>query len=165
MILYVELYRFATAHALPFPAEPPQTESALKGEELETCLRSCLRQTCLTLYKAREQQRTGSYLVKRAMEYIKLHYSEDLNLEVIARDIYVSPSYLSSLFRQSIGQTYIEYLNSFRVSKAKEIMRQEPHLKNYEIATRLGYSPKYFAQIFKQLEGITLSDYRQQNLS
>ena len=164
LILYVELYRFCSLHNIvlsrDFSSQPPFQSF----EEAEHHLLDYLRKTCKIIYKTLSQQRSSSYLVKRALEYIKQHYTEDLSLEIVAESIFVSPSYLSSLFRQNIGKTYIEYLNGFRISKAKEIMQKHPHLKNYEIAEKLGYSPKYFAQIFKQIEGITLSDYRQSHL-
>ena len=164
LILYVELYRFCSLHNIilsrDFSHQPPSRNS----EESEHRLYSYLRETCRIIYKTLAEQRSSSYLVKRALDYIKQHYTEDLSLDVIAESIFVSPSYLSSLFRQNIGKTYIEYLNSFRISKAKEIMKNEPHLKNYEVAEKVGYSPKYFAQLFKQIEGITLSDYRQSHL-
>lgn len=161
LILYVSLYRFSSLHGISLSQEFSGAADSAEQAAFNRRLQDFLRQTCSTLHQALLQQKSGSYLVKRAMEYIRQHYSEELSLEVIAKSIYISPSYLSSLFRQNIGKTYIEYLNSFRVSMAKEIMREEPHLKNYEIAAKLGYSPKYLAQIFKQLEGVTLSDFRQ----
>lgn len=164
LILYVELYRFCSMHGIALSRD--FLSQPFSGEAGDACSRlpNYLRRTCEIIYKALVQQRSGSYLVKKALAYIQQHYTEDLSLEIIAESIFVSPSYLSSLFRQNIGKTYIEYLNSFRIGKAKEIMQAEPHLKNYEVAARLGYSPKYFAQIFKQIEGITLSDYRQSHL-
>lgn len=164
LILYVELYRFCSLHNIVLAGDFSPQPSPQNPEESELRLPHYLRKTCEVIYKTLTQQRSGSYLVKKALDYIKQHYTEELSLEIIAESIFVSPSYLSSLFRQNIGKTYIEYLNSFRISKAKEIMQAQPHLKNYEVAERLGYSPKYFAQIFKQIEGITLSDYRQSHL-
>lgn len=164
LILYVELYRFCSLHNIILSRDFFTQPAGEESEPSSLRLSNYLRKACEIIYKTLFQQRSGSYLVKKALEYIKDHYTEDLSLEIIAESIFVSPSYLSSLFRQNIGKTYIEYLNAFRIGKAKEIMQAEPHLKNYEIAARLGYSPKYFAQIFKQIEGITLSDYRQSHL-
>jgi len=161
LILYVSLYRFSSLRSFVLSQDFSGAKDFADLAAFNRSLQDFLRRTCALLFEAMEQQKSGSYLVKRAIDYIKQHYSEDLSLEIIAKNIYISPSYLSSLFRQNIGMTYIEYLNRFRVSMAKEIMQAEPHLKNYEIAARLGYSPKYLAQIFKQLEGVTLSDFRQ----
>lgn len=162
LICYVELYRFASLQNIVLSQPMPETQQYADEASLHLFLRNHLKKTCEVIFKTMGQLRSGSYLVKKAMEYIKQHYDEELSLERVAKSVYISPSYLSSLFRQSIGKTYTEYLNYVRIDKAKEIMLAEPHLKNYEVAARLGYSPKYFAQIFKQVEGITLSDFRQQ---
>lgn len=163
LILYVELYRFCSLHNIILsPGFSPQPVE--KQEDPVQHLANHLRKACEFICETLTQQKSRSYLVKKALDYIGQHYAEELSLEIIAENIFVSPSYLSSLFRQSIGKTYIEYLNGLRIDKAKDIILAEPHLKNYEVAERLGFSPKYFAQVFKQIEGITLSDYRQSHL-
>ena len=161
VILYIALYRFCSLRGIALSQEDFVPPSFSSLPNISQRLHAYLHRICEIIYNALVQQRAGSHLVKQALAYIREHYSEDLSLEVLAENLLVSPSYLSSLFRQNIGKTYIEYLNSYRISRAKELMQEEPYLKNYEIAVRLGYSPKYFAQIFKQLEGVTLSDYRQ----
>ena len=156
LILYVELYRFAALHNIDTLSQPLPESSIPRLGQIE----SFVFDTCRLIFEACSAQESASALVKMAMHYIRAHYAENLTLETVARHIYISPSYLSSLFRQNIGKSFIEYLNYVRIEKAKELLFTQPHLKNSEIAAQLGYSPKYFAQIFKQLEGVTLSEYR-----
>ena len=163
-ILCLELYRIAALNKRSLPHFDTEKPDSQDEEGIGRYYCDLLRTLCGIILSNLFKQDSYSYLVKQSIDYIREHYAEDLSLEVLAQRIFVSPSYLSSLFRQNIGMTYIEYLNSLRIAKAKEIMHAEPHLKNYEVAARIGYSPKYFAQIFKQLEGISLSEYRQRHL-
>lgn len=102
----------------------------------------------------------------RASEFIKQHYQENLSLDYVAAQVFVSPSYLSSLFRQTFGMCFIDYIHSVRIENAKRLLREQPHLKNYEVSNLLGYSSdKYFSQIFKKLCHITVNQYRLQVVS
>jgi len=98
--------------------------------------------------------------IKKVCCYIDEHYYESFELSHLAEMTHMSVSYFSMLFKQTTGQTYLNYLNQVRLNKAKELLK-EPDLKIYEIADMVGYtSMPYFNRIFKQTVKITPLEYR-----
>lgn len=95
-----------------------------------------------------------------ALQYIDKHYTENIKLQDIADKIHISPGYLSLLFKQEMDMNFVEYLNKYRVKKAKELLHNICY-KNYEVAYKVGYQDeKYFYQVFKRYTGLTPSQYR-----
>jgi len=90
--------------------------------------------------------------VQQAIEYIILHYRENISLAIAAQEIGVSKSYLCALFKQDVGIGFSGYLNKYRVSKAKELLVQDYSVK--EISAICGYfDSKYFSRVFKAFTG------------
>jgi two-component system response regulator YesN len=82
-------------------------------------------------------------------------------LNRIARKVYITPTYLSLLFKIHTGKTFIEQLTDIRIDKAKYLLKNT-HLKHYEIAGQVGYQDsRYFSQIFKKKVGLSPSNYRE----
>lgn len=102
----------------------------------------------------------------RAIDYINKHLTDELTLEQVAKEIYVSPSYLSRSFTNSLSISFTNYINNVRIDNAIRIITERPHLKNYEIADMIGYkSTKYFGQVFKSIKGVTISQFKRSILS
>ena len=96
----------------------------------------------------------------KAASYISEHYQEDINLDSVSQAIYVSPSYLSTCFSQTMGVGFVQFLHQTRIDHAKELLRNT-NLKINEIAKAVGYSnSKYFAQVFKKFTQRTPGEYR-----
>ncbi|MEI3614080.1 helix-turn-helix domain-containing protein [Pseudogracilibacillus sp. SO30301A] len=103
--------------------------------------------------------------VQEVLQYIEEHYSEDIGLEMIAEKVDLSPNYLSAIFKQTTGSSFIDYLTELRMKKAKENL-QNLNLSVYEIAEAIGYSSsQYFSRVFKKHTGMTPSAYRNSILS
>lgn len=99
-------------------------------------------------------------LTKRAKEYIKTNYSKSITLEDVAREINVSPQYLSKLFKEETGENFIDYLTSIRIRIAKSLLEGD-ELSIKEICYSIGYSdPNYFSRIFKKIVGATPTEYK-----
>ena len=99
-------------------------------------------------------------IVKNAAEYISRHFSEDISLAVIADELHVNTSYLSTLFRQVTGITFKEYLNRVRVEEAARLLSNTDY-SVMEIAVACGYRDQsYFTKVFKKLTGLTPKQYR-----
>lgn len=100
-------------------------------------------------------------VVHKAKEYVDLnYYSEDMSLNLVAANVYISPSHLSSIFSQRTGQTFIKYLTDLRMKKAKELLKSTS-LRTSEIGYQVGYrDPHYFSYIFKKTQSITPKQYR-----
>lgn len=90
-----------------------------------------------------------------ATEYIRNNYKEDVTLKDVANLCGVSVQYLSKVFKEEMGINFIDYLNSYRIRKAKELMyANKTSIK--EICFEVGYNdPNYFSRIFKKSTGKT----------
>ena len=100
-------------------------------------------------------------ILKTAVDFIDSHYmDEEISLNTVANVANVSSNHFSALFRQNMGQTFIEYLTSLRMNKAKELLRCTG-MRSSEIAGEIGYKDAhYFSYLFKKTQGMTPSDYR-----
>ena len=100
-------------------------------------------------------------ILKTAVDFIDEHYmDEDISLNTAANVANVSSNHFSALFSQNMGQTFIEYLTSLRMNKAKELLRCTG-MRSSEIAGEIGYKDAhYFSYLFKKTQGMTPSDYR-----
>ena len=100
-------------------------------------------------------------ILKTAVDFIDSHYmDEEISLNTVANVANVSSNHFSALFSQNMGQTFIEYLTSLRMDKAKELLRCTG-MRSSEIAGEIGYKDAhYFSYLFKKTQGMTPSDYR-----
>ena len=77
-----------------------------------------------------------------------------------AHHVGMSPAHFSTIFSQKLGKTFINYLTSLRMEKAKELLTST-NRKLSEIALDVGYNePNYFSHVFRKMEGITPKEYR-----
>ncbi|SCH53211.1 Uncharacterized response regulatory protein SA0215 [uncultured Ruminococcus sp.] len=100
-------------------------------------------------------------ILKTAVDFIDSHYmDEEISLNTVANVANVSSNHFSALFSQNMGQTFIEYLTTLRMNKAKELLRCTG-MRSSEIAGEIGYKDAhYFSYLFKKTQGMTPSDYR-----
>ncbi len=100
-------------------------------------------------------------VIEQAKQFIVEHYHEDLTLNKIAETVFMSPNYFSNLFRTEAGESFLEYLTSLRLDKAKQLLG-EKDAKAFEVGEKVGYdNPQYFSKIFKKYTGMTPSEYRE----
>ncbi|ETT64335.1 MULTISPECIES: response regulator [Paenibacillus] len=100
--------------------------------------------------------------VKEAIAYVEQHLHEQLTMAEVAGMIHLNASYFSVLFKEQAGVSFTEYLSRLRIQRAKELLLQTA-LPVGEIGERVGYrTDKYFIKVFKSLEAISPSRYRQQ---
>lgn len=99
-------------------------------------------------------------MVQKMVEIIALHYSDSNPLAIASKELSYSPSTLSTLFKNNMGSTFKEYLQRFRIEKAKRLLFST-NMKITTIAQDVGYSDiKFFSKIFKDYEGMTPTEYR-----
>lgn len=102
--------------------------------------------------------------VKKAADYIRENSDKKITIDEIAQVVYLSPCYLSRIFKQSLGCTLMEYLTQVRVEKAKKMLKN-PKYNITQVAEESGFEdPGYFTRVFKKIEGITPSRYKQNAL-
>ena len=102
-------------------------------------------------------------IISEAKLYMSQNYSNaNLMLQDVAKAVNMSKSRFSTVFSQTTGQSFTEYLIYLRLGKAKELLKTS-NLKSSQIATEIGYNDShYFSYIFKKNVGMTPSDYRSQ---
>lgn len=102
----------------------------------------------------------GSYLIKKAIHMLTTRYGEDLLLSDIAGELFITPNYLSRLFRQETGKSFVELLSDIRLENAQALLSKET-MKIYEVGAAVGYSnPRYFSEWFHKNTGMTPGEYR-----
>jgi AraC-like DNA-binding protein/mannose-6-phosphate isomerase-like protein (cupin superfamily) len=94
------------------------------------------------------------------LHYIHHHYQEDITLTSVSEHFHLNPSYLSLLFTKHTGQSFMKHLHEMRIRHSYALL-QSTEMSILEIAFEVGYgSYNAFTRIFKQLNGISPSDYR-----
>lgn len=142
--------------------EPEQIWDAIDRadtlQELETFLQQFLQQ-CMTA-AAGIKQKQHMELAAKAMEYIRGHYHQDLSIKDIAASVYLSPGYLSTIFKSETGLTVMDYLTRIRMEAAKELLHNG-EIKISDIAQAIGYNnPQSFIRFFKKAYQMTPMEYR-----
>ena len=126
-------------------------------------LKRYLSDILLQAIKLRDRVTGSQYSgqLKQAVRYIDEHYRcEDISLNRVAKEVDLSPNYLSAVFSQEMGTTFVEYLTARRMEKARELLRHSD-LRSGEIAAAVGYKDShYFSFLFKKTQGCTPRDYR-----
>ena len=144
--------------------EPADTEEVLaeSGKNMESAIAYAEKMISRAI-EIRDQNsgNKNRSILKTAVDFIDSHYmDEDISLNTVANVANVSSNHFSALFSQNMGQTFIEYLTSLRMSKAKELLRCTG-MRSSEIAGEIGYKDAhYFSYLFKKTQGMTPSDYR-----
>ena len=102
-------------------------------------------------------------MISEAKLYMSQHFTDpNLMLQDVAKAVGMSNSRFSTVFSQTGGQTFTEYLIYLRLNKAKEMLRTTAE-KSSQIARESGYNDShYFSYIFKKNVGMTPSEYRSQ---
>ena len=82
-------------------------------------------------------------------------------MKEMANLCHLSPSYFSRLFNRETGETFVNYINRLKIQLAKEQLR-ETSKSITQISDELGYlNVSNFIAVFKRMEGVTPSIYRQ----
>ncbi|MDF2927370.1 MAG: hypothetical protein K0R57_6284 [Paenibacillaceae bacterium] len=99
-------------------------------------------------------------VVIRAKQYIETHYQENCSLQAVSAHVHVTPNYLSNLFKRETGIAFSNYVSKMRVEKAKTLLACTK-MRMTDIAEQVGFdNSSYFTTVFKQLAGISPSEYR-----
>ncbi|MDD7740240.1 MAG: response regulator [Fusicatenibacter sp.] len=106
-------------------------------------------------YKRRE--------VEQIKQYIRANYQDgNLGVDQMAREVGMTPNYLSSIFKKETGENLSRYLKNFRMEKARGML-ENTNEKIGEICQKCGFSNvSYFCQSFRECYGISPQKYRDQ---
>ena len=111
----------------------------------------------------KEMNKKQHRLIAQAKEYMQQHYSDSsLSIHQIAESIGISGTYLSSIFTEFTGENLISYLNSYRVSIARDLLVNSQIIIK-DIGFKTGFNTvQNFNRVFKRFTGMTPGDYRKQ---
>lgn len=92
-------------------------------------------------------------------DYIRQHLSEELSLNTVASKVYISPKYLSKIFKEETGINYSDYITKMRMDRALELIKTKD-MTIEQIANTVGYgTAAYFIKKFKEINGCTPKTY------
>ncbi|MFV0528780.1 MAG: response regulator [Lachnospiraceae bacterium] len=98
--------------------------------------------------------------IEKIKIYIQKHYYNNITIEFLSSLFYMNRSYLSHLFKSKTGDTFVNYLNSVRIERAKTLLLTTDK-KMYQISKSVGYdNTKYFFRVFKKGTGKTPEQFR-----
>lgn len=102
----------------------------------------------------------NSELIKKAIHYISKNFAEMITLEDVANLVHLNPAYFSTIFKQSTGSSFKEYLNMVRVEESKRLLANTDY-SLIDIAIATGFeNQSYFSKVFKKYTGLTPKQYR-----
>jgi AraC family transcriptional regulator len=109
---------------------------------------------------ASDEDGLSSYTLRRVLDYIRSHLSQDLSIIDLAQVAGMSPYYFLRLFKKSMHFTPRQYIIQMRIDRAKELLRSRK-LSIADIALQCGFTNQsHFTNIFRQLTETTPKAYR-----
>lgn len=137
---------------------PEQAFQSQTSVQLRERARSSL--FTLTQHIQNWQMEKAGGVIYKAKDWMDQHYCEEVTLDEVAAKVQLSPFYLSKLFKENFGQTFIDYLTQKRIKLAKDLLiSTEKTFK--EICFEVGYhDPNYFSRVFKKITGLTPSEFK-----
>jgi len=112
-----------------------------------------------------EQNKGFRNEVMKVKQYIHHHYAENLNVENLARQVYLSPGYLSVVFKEETGVNLNRYVRDIRMKKSRELL-ENTSMKISQIAKEVGFSNNsYFCRSFREYFGSTPESCRKGSMS
>lgn len=101
-------------------------------------------------------------VIAKITHYIHDYFhDENLSINTLADKLYLTPTYICTLFKKATGKTINQYITEVRIEKAKDYLKGSD-IKLYDIAQRVGFTDgKYFSKVFSKLVGIKPKEYRE----
>lgn len=126
-----------------------------------TCEREAVREKGCINFETYDR----STIVNAITEFINSNYMHELSLEIISQNMYLSPAYISKLFKEETGESPINYLIKIRLSKARNFLASG-HMTIKEAAHSVGYDDAYhFSKLFKKYYGYPPSRIKAEKVS
>lgn len=99
--------------------------------------------------------------IEKAIYYINNNYNRNIRLKDVARYVNISETYLSRLFKRVMKVNFIDYINTIKIEKSKELLQTRKYTIQ-QVSEKMGYNnSSYFTQIFREIEGVTPKQYQQ----
>jgi two-component system, response regulator YesN len=100
-------------------------------------------------------------IINEILKYIDTNYHKNISIVDLSREVYLSPNYISIIFKKEMGEVFTNFLIRFRMEKAIKMLK-ESNLKVYEIGDHVGYpNTSHFCTVFKKLYGVSPNEFRE----
>lgn len=145
-----DYYNFSYAEKMVNDSSSSETMMSKLSEYIEKLFRCNMEQ----------QNNKESKTIRLIKEYIEQNYNMPLTLEMVAREVCLSPVYLSALFKTETGVGFCNYLLEVRIEHAKNLLRTT-NIGIGDVAYSVGYTDaRHFSKLFKKQTGINPVEYR-----
>ncbi len=137
-----------------------EIEKLYTSEDLKTII-DIINTHIDELEKCFEQNPATSHReIETVKQYIFTHYGEEIGVDQLAGMVYLTPSYLSALFKKETGQNLSKFIKQYRMEKAKDML-ENTNKKIVTISNETGYvNVSYFCQSFREYFGISPQKFR-----
>lgn len=136
------------------------TEFMFRSEEYTTVEHLLRSYAEYVVEEFENETNSSNRVIYQVKQYINLHYHEDLKLNHLAEQVYLSSNYLSNIFTKHTGYSLNKYIKEVRLEKAQELLLGT-NMKIADIGRRVGYdNTSYFIKKFQERFGMTPEKYR-----
>lgn len=143
----------------PGTSTPAQSDVATLKE-----LHSYYKEQLESLFTSMEAD-NGKRTIIQVQLYVQSHYSDSLlSVKEISKAVYLTPNYLSNVFKREMGCSLVEYIRDVRIKNSLPLL-SDNSFKLYHIALKVGFTDaNYYAKMFKKTMGLTPSEYKERHL-
>lgn len=107
-----------------------------------------------------EEIRKSQTIIDKINLYIQEHYREEIGRNEIGAFFYLAPEYLAKMYKRKTGRNLKDYINEYRLEKAKELLSDEG-VRVGDVAAEVGFCNfSYFSTLFKKYTGVTPNEFR-----
>lgn len=114
----------------------------------------------LYLNSTLKKSHTEYPFISEALEYIRGHFTEEINMTIVANHVSINYTYFSEKFKEHTGVNFNDFLKKLRIEEAKRLLEKGCY-KVYEVSANSGFGDvKYFMKTFKETTGLSPGEYR-----
>ncbi len=104
-------------------------------------------------------------IVSKAKNFVHEHYMEEISRTEVAASVFLTPEYMAKMFKKETGISLKQYINDYRITKAKELLAS-PDVRISDVAAEVGFDNfSYFSTVFKKTTGYTPNEYHNNTTS
>lgn len=154
----VIMFSYELNKGIPLLNYPKPQKDTIMGQEIY--LMDFIDTACEAIAEDRKDRYSRPF--KHIDQYLRSHYNEQLSVEQVARIINLNTKYFSQLCKSYFGSTFLEYLTSIRMEKAKQLLLTGDYTIR-EVAEMTSFSDgNYFSRVFRQTFGVSPSSFREE---
>ncbi|MBA4686824.1 MAG: response regulator [Candidatus Galacturonibacter soehngenii] len=126
-------------------------------------LHEILERKTTSFFKSFENENRDNSTIFLIKEFVSENYQNDsLSIKDISEHVFLSSSYVCTIFKTETGKTLNQYLTEYRIEKAKKLL-MDSRYKITDISSKVGYNDgNYFGKTFKKQVGLSPSEFREQ---